>query len=335
MVSVPLMLARYARRQQEFAVRAAVGSGPARLLRQLLTESVVIAALGGIGGLAVTAYALDLLVAIMPADVPRLARIAANERVLGFTARPPSRYSGRTSTSSLRRGGRRAGDTLGQQRLCRLLVAAEVALALVLLAGAGLLLQSFVRLVNVDSGVRPREHRDPAGSSTMPTTAPAPRRHSCPPRRRRRRRHLGVPARPRRHEPPDPARPAAAPARRGTLDDRVHDAGLTGRDAAPPPSRTLVRRPLGFRQPLRPELFLSTAQAPNGAMTYVVRTEGDPSASIPAIQNAVWDAAPDLAFFSVSTVDALLSRTLATRRFATTLLALFGVAALTLAGLGI
>ena len=78
-----LMLARYARRQQEFAVRAAVGGGPARLLRRLLTESVVIAALGGIGDLAATAYALDLLVAIMPADVPHLARIAVNERVVG------------------------------------------------------------------------------------------------------------------------------------------------------------------------------------------------------------------------------------------------------------
>ena len=102
-----LMLARYARRQQEFAVRAAVGGGPARLLRQLLTESVVIAALGAIGDLAATAYALDLLVALMPADVPRLAQIGVNQRVLAFTAGlslppspsvapPPSGYSGRT-----------------------------------------------------------------------------------------------------------------------------------------------------------------------------------------------------------------------------------------------
>ena len=75
--------------------------------------------------------------------------------------------------------------------------------------------------------------------------------------------------------------------------------------------------------------------ASNGAMTYVVRTEGDLSASIPAIQSAVWAAAPDFAFYSVSTVDALLSRPLATRRFTTTLLTLLGVAVLTLAGLGI
>ena len=70
-------------------------------------------------------------------------------------------------------------------------------------------------------------------------------------------------------------------------------------------------------------------------MTYVVRTIGDPAASVPGIQSVVWDAAPNLAFYSVATVDALLSDTLAARRFTTLLLALFGAAALTLAGLGI
>ena len=145
-----LMLARYALREQEFAVRAAVGGGPGRLLRQLLTESVVIAALGGIGGLVATAYALDLLVALMPADVPRLAQIAVNERVLGFTAglvlltalafgcAPAVRILRQDVNGPLTRG-RRAGDTPAQQRLRRTLVAAEVALALVLLVGAGLL----------------------------------------------------------------------------------------------------------------------------------------------------------------------------------------------------
>ena len=162
-----LMLARYARREQEFAVRAAVGGGPGRLLRQLLTESVVIAALGGIGGLVATAYALDLLVALMPADVPRLAQIGVNERLLGFTAglvlltalafgcAPAVRILRQDVNGPLTRG-RRAGDTPAQQRLRRTLVAAEVALALVLLVGAGLLVQSFVRLVNVDLDFAPQ-----------------------------------------------------------------------------------------------------------------------------------------------------------------------------------
>ena len=94
-------------------------------------------------------------------------------------------------------------------------------------------------------------------------------------------------------------------------------------------------RPQGFDSPLRPEVFIPHAQAPNGAMTYVVRTMGDPAGSIPAIQSVVWDAAPYLAFYSVATVEQLLSDTLAARRFTTLLLALFGAAALALAGLGI
>ena len=94
-------------------------------------------------------------------------------------------------------------------------------------------------------------------------------------------------------------------------------------------------RPGGFDSPPRPEVFIPHAQAPNGGMTYVVRTSGDPAASIPAIQNVVWGAAPYLAFYSVATVERLLSDTLAARRFTTLLLALFGAAALALAGLDI
>ena len=87
-------------------------------------------------------------------------------------------------------------------------------------------------------------------------------------------------------------------------------------------------RPRGFDSLPHPEVFIPHAQAPNGAMTYVVRTIGDPAASIPAIQSVVWDAAPYLAFYSVATVEQLLSDTLAARRFTTLLLALFGAAAL-------
>ena len=413
-----LMLARYASRQQEFAVRAAVGGGPARLLRQLLTESVVIAALGGLGGLAATAYALDLLVTIIPADVPRLARIAVNERVLGLTAglvvltalgfgcAPAVRILRQDVNSSLGRGGQRAGDAMGQQRLRRLLVAAEVALALVLLAGAGLLLQSFVRLVNVDLGFAPGNTAtlqafhyadDGAGveatpnffSDTLegiralPGVTAAGATSAFP---------LGLadmtiqsPLTLHDRPPPPPgeeptttvsmATPGYLDAMRIPLragrwfDERdvaegpavaVVNETLARQhwpDADPITRRATVRlsrgqaftgdfeveivgvvgamRPRGFDSLPSPELFLPHAQAPNGAMTYVVRTAADPAASIPAIQDAVWAAAPDLAFYSVSTVDALLSRTLATRRFTTTLLALFGVAALTLAGLGI
>ena len=409
-----LMLARYARREQEFAVRAAVGGGPGRLLRQLLTESVVIAALGGIGGLVSTAYALDLLVALMPADVPRLAQIGVNERVLGFTAglvvmtalafgcAPAVRILRQDVNGPLTRG-RRAGDTPAQQRLRRTLVAAEVALALVLLVGAGLLVQSFVRLVNVDLGFAPQNtavlqvfhygddgneatpnffRETLAGIRALPGVAAAGAVSSFP---------LGLadlsaesPLTLRDRPPPPPgeepsttvamATPAyfetmRIPLRAGRWFDARDDAEGPAvavinetlarqhwPDGDPITRRVSVQisgqvftgtieaeivgvvgavRPGGFDSPLRPELFFPHAQAPNGAMTYVVRTAGDPAASVPAIQSVVWDAAPNLAFYSVATVDALLSDTLAARRFTTLLLALFGAAALTLAGLGI
>ena len=268
------MLARYARREQEFAVRAAVGGGPGRLLRQLLTESVVIAALGGIGGLVSTAYALDLLVALMPADVPRLARIGVNERVLGFTAglvvmtalsfgcAPAVRILRQDVNGPLTRG-RRAGDTPAQQRLRRTLVAAEVALALVLLVGAGPARAELRAAGQRRPRLRPAEHRGAAGVPLRrrrqrghpQLLSRDPRRHSRAPRRRRSRRRIGVPARPRRPdgaEPPDPARSAAASTRRRAVDGRRHgDPGLFRDDADPAPGGAVVRRARRRRRPGR------------------------------------------------------------------------------------
>ena len=409
-----LMLARYARREQEFAVRAAVGGGPGRLLRQLLTESVVIAALGGLGGLVATAYALDLLVALMPADVPRLAQIAVNQRLLGFTAglvvltalgfgcAPAVRILRQDVNGPLTRG-HRTGDTPAQQRLRRTLVAAEVALALVLLVGAGLLMQSFVRLVNVDLGFAPRNtaalqvfHYGEGGTEAtpnffretlasiraLPGVTAAGAVSAFP---------LGLadltaqsPLTLHDRQPPPPGEePSTAvsmatpgyldtmqiPLRAGRWFDERDDAEGPAvavinetlarqhwPDGDPLARRVSVQlsgqpfvgtfeaeivgvvgtvRPRGFDSPPRPEVFVSHAQAPSGAMTYVVRTVGDPAASIPAIQSVVWDAAPYLAFYSVATVEQLLADTLAARRFTTLLLALFGAAALALAGLGI
>lgn len=410
-----LMLARYARREQEFAVRAAVGGGPGRLLRQLLTESVVIAALGGIGGLLATAYTLDLLVALMPTDVPRLAQIAVNERLLGFTAglvvltalvfgcAPAVRVLRQDINGPLTRG-QRAGDTLAQQRLRRTLVAAQVALALVLLVGAGLLTQSFVRLVTIDLGFVPENtvalqvfhygdggteatpnffRETLAGIRALPGVAAAGAVSAFP---------LGLadmtsesPLTLYDRPPPPPGEePSTAvamvtpayfetmriPLRAGRWFDERDDlerptvavvnetlARQLWPDADPITQRVAVQlsggqaftgtieaeivgvvgavRSRGFDSPPLPELFVPHAQAPNGAMTYVVRTAGDPASSIPAIQDVVWDAAPHLTFYTVATVDQLLSDTLAARRFTTLLLGLFATAALALAGLGI
>ena len=158
-----LMLAQSTGRTAEFAVRTAVGGGRGRLLRQLLTESAVLAALGGAGGLLLATWALDLIVALMPADVPRLPQIGVNGRLLAFAAglvvvttlafgSAPALHVLRRSAHGLLREQRGGA---GGARLHRTLVAAEVALALVLLVGAGLLGQSFARLVSVDLGFVP------------------------------------------------------------------------------------------------------------------------------------------------------------------------------------
>ena len=157
-----LMLTQHSRRELEFAIRTALGGGRTRLLRQLLTESTVIAALGTLGGIALAAYALDLVAAFGPADVPRLRSLNVNARILGFTillgmvtalgfGAVPAIRTIRGRANALTHG-HRSGTAPGPLRLRRGLVATEVALALVLLVGAGLLVQSFTRLVDVDLG---------------------------------------------------------------------------------------------------------------------------------------------------------------------------------------
>ena len=178
------MLAHGARRASEFAVRTAVGGGRGRLLRQLLTESAVVAALGGLGGLLLAGLALDVIVGLMPADVPRVPQIAVNGRLLAFAGglvvvtalafgSAPAVHVLRQSAHGLLRGQRTGA---AGARLRRALVAAEVALALVLLIGAGLLVQSFARLVRVDLGFAPANtvalqvFQYPDGRSWVPVT---------------------------------------------------------------------------------------------------------------------------------------------------------------------
>ena len=159
-----LSLARAAGRQREIAVRAALGAGRRRIIRQLLTESLLLAALGGLAGLALAWWGTDLLVSLAPPDLLNLPQVKINAAVLGFTflvslltgvifglipAFDASRFN---LTESLKEGGKNIGGSLRSHRLRSSLVIAEVALALVLLVGAGLLIRSFARLQGVDPG---------------------------------------------------------------------------------------------------------------------------------------------------------------------------------------
>lgn len=161
-----LLLARGSARVRELAVRSALGAARGRVIRQLLTESVVLAGLGGAAGVILGIWAVDALVAIAPANAPRLSEIGLDFRVFAFAAgltvltgvlfglAPAVQASGSGVTDALKDGAR--GSSSGGRTLRRALIAVEVALALVLLTGGGLLLQTFVRLQHADLGFDPR-----------------------------------------------------------------------------------------------------------------------------------------------------------------------------------
>jgi putative ABC transport system permease protein len=164
-----LLLARAAGREKELAVRAALGASRARLLRQLLTESVLLALLGAASGLALAAWALDLLVASLPEFVinvqPSVLEISLNPRALGFSLivgigcgigyglLPALRGSRIDLLSRLKRVTVRGWSA---DRLQSFLAAAEVALAVVLLVGAGVFARSLLAVLGVDPGFQPK-----------------------------------------------------------------------------------------------------------------------------------------------------------------------------------
>ena len=162
-----LLLSRAAVREREVGVRLALGAGRGRLVRQLLTESVLLAAVGGAAGVALAWAGLRALTALAPADLPRLDEVRLDGVVLGVTALvvvatglafglvPALQASRPDLFATLREGGRGGTAGRGGHRLRRLLAGAQVALVVVLLTGAGLLVRSFLELQRVELGFRP------------------------------------------------------------------------------------------------------------------------------------------------------------------------------------
>jgi predicted permease len=162
-----LLLARGATREREFAIRLGLGAGRARLIRQLLTESTALALAAGALGLALAAAGIRVLLAFAPQGIPRLDETSLDPRVLAFAGGlslltgvvfglgPALKLSRNNPSEALKDGSRGSSSGLKLRHTRSLLVVAEFALAVVLLAGAGLLSHSFLRIQQVDPGFRP------------------------------------------------------------------------------------------------------------------------------------------------------------------------------------
>jgi len=161
-----LLLSRAAARKREFAVRGALGAGRGRLVRQLLTESLLLAVVGGLAGVALACAGVRVLIGLAPANLPRIAEASVNPTVLGFAFAvslasailfglvPALTSAARDPREALAEGTLRGTAGVGGRRSRRVLVGVELALSVILLVGAGLLLRSFAELRATDPGFR-------------------------------------------------------------------------------------------------------------------------------------------------------------------------------------
>jgi predicted permease len=175
-----LLLVRAEARQQELAIRAALGAGRGRIVRELLLESVMLGLLGGALGIGLAYWGLQLLAAMGPANLPRLSEISLDARALGFTLAlsllssllfgsiPALKYSGPRISQTLRSAGRTASVNRERHRSRDFLVVAQMAMALVLLVSAGLMIRTFQALRTVEPGFTHAEHLE-----TMRISIPA------------------------------------------------------------------------------------------------------------------------------------------------------------------
>jgi putative ABC transport system permease protein len=176
-----LLLARATAREKEIGLRKALGASRARLIRQLLSESLLLASLGGALGVALAAGLVPILRTISPGTLPRVTEVRLDGPVLLFSLAlclvtmilfgllPAIQAAGRQLHDALKEGVRGSSISGGRARLRSVLVVAEMAIALILITGAGLLMESFAHLMRVDLGFSPH------GVMTFPLNLPATR----------------------------------------------------------------------------------------------------------------------------------------------------------------
>jgi putative ABC transport system permease protein len=406
-----LLLARASERRGEFALRTALGASPRRLVRQLLTESLALAIAGCLAGALLAVWGIRLVKALAPANIPRLDEAALNLPVALFAATAtvatalliglvPAWSAARSSVSqTLRESSPATSPTAAQHRLRSVFMVAQVALAMVLLLGAGLLVRSFAQLVGRDLGFDASHvatlqvyayTRNPTPESRVTYFERAVDALRAVP---------GVTAAAVAQAPPlvpgggDVAIPIVAEGVEARAADGQETAWANtvgpgffnvlgvhfraGRDVATTDqattapvavvNETMARRvwrdtnPVGRRFAVlgpsgrrtmevigvvadykqlglddrpRPQFFVPHTQNSTGGMVFVARTIGDPRVALDAIRGAIWSVNQAQPFYAVATLDELLDRTLAQRRFAMLLLASFAGLAAILAALG-
>jgi len=406
-----LLLIRASRRGPEMAIRTALGASRLRIVRQLLTESLVLAAAGAASGLALAGASLDLVVRLAPADVPRLSEVRIDAGVLLFTAvwtlasallfgvAPALDAARRGPTVALRGIGADAASGRGSVRLRRVLVAGQVAVALVLLAGAGLLVKSLHRLTSVDPGFRAEgalafdltlpeaRYQDEARQAAftdellarlraipgaqsagaifgLPLTGlsfssslridGAPEGADEPSAQLRVAsadyfQTLGIPLLAGRLFGPDDRRGAphailASASAAKKLWPRSSALGRHVRFGARPGATRIEGEIVGIVGDVRddelgvgprPEFYASLAQAPISAFHAVVRTAGRPSRLADAVRAEVRRMDPALVVHGLSSVEDIVSRSVARPRFTVRLLLVFAAMALLLSAIGI
>jgi putative ABC transport system permease protein len=422
-----LLLARGTERESEFAIRAALGAGRGRLIRQLLTESAALALIGGVIGILLANWTVDLIVALGPSELPRMDEIRVDGRVLGFAVSLavgtallfgilPSLHFSRPDLQGSMKDIRTVTAGSARRRIRNGMVVVEVALSVVLVVGAGLLARSFVSLLGVDPGFEKenvaalqifRYEDDETPQERQQYFAEALDRIRALPGVQsagvvsamplieaniaiQQQFHIEGRALARPQDAPntflaiasedyfrtmripvldgrtfedsdnaDGVRVAVITeslARRhwpneSPIGDRVQlvdddegagadEGGDEGDAGSTPVSWEIVGvvgqvRHDGLDHDSRPEIFLPAAQTSMGSMTFVARTDGDPAAYIQPIQSEIWALDPLQTFYRTATLEELLAKSVAARRFNLWLLGTFAVIALVLAAVGI
>jgi putative ABC transport system permease protein len=407
-----LLLARGLLRRRELAIRAAIGAGRGRLFRQMMAESLALAAVAGGLGILLAYTGLGAVRAWLPADMPRVDDVVVDARVLLFTSGvsllaallfglwPALRVSTARLEPALRETGRTAGATTSQRRVARMLVVAEIALAVVLVTSAALLVRSFQNLTAVDPGFRTER-------LVTATVAPPEFRYGDAAARRE---LVGVLLERLRSAPgvtmasaatamplgapaygavfsiegrPDPAtqsgewplahvmasvdagyfRTMGTPvvAGRGfTLEDRqgTERVALVSRSLAAQywpgesPVGARIRLPgnspwltvvgvvadvkwSGLTEEDNRTLYVPMAQGNVSTVSFVVRTAGDPAATIASLRSMVAAVDGDIPVSDIRTAEALIGEAAAKPRFTASLIGLFAIVALFLGAVGV